>query len=106
MTEFLLRSITKGKFEEWYPESFSSLKEVVQQIEDFPREQDLLEVWEFSPSNLEGAKPHRCAIMREMTQEVLDMLSDRERKREEDNADRDPDYMDNDQLRKHYTERL
>lgn len=35
MTEFLLRSITKGKFEEWHPESFSSLEAVCEQVEDW-----------------------------------------------------------------------
>lgn len=86
MTEFLLRSITKGKFEEWYPESFSSLEAVCEQVEDWNNRTgddvpDMSEVWKvaFGKFYMGGSNA---------TQDVKDMLADRERKREEESKER------------------
>lgn len=83
MTEFLLRSITKGKFEEWHPESFSSLASVIEQVEDFASDVDLLAVYEIHESNLAGNR-----LMIDVTKDVLDILADRERECEENNRER------------------
>ncbi len=104
MTEFLLRSITKGKFEEWHPESFSSLEAVCEQVEDFGSEQEMLHVMEID--FMYSYKTPIPVYAKDATLDVRDMLADREREREENNKERDADYMDNDQLRKYYTERL
>lgn len=90
MTEFLLRSITKGKFEEWYPESFPSLEAVCEQVEDWGNRTgddvpEMVEVIELERAQDFYYTPQIEASF--VTLKVSEMLADRERKREEESKE-------------------
>ncbi len=93
MTEFLLRSITKGKFEEWHPESFSSLEAVCEQVEDWGNRTgddvpEFLSCYELDfEIRMKGGALDINIPAWDRTGELRDMLSDREREREENNRE-------------------